>query len=95
MKWMRTHIEDNNEEFGEAAGVCSTCAGVMADIYKDAYSREIAKIDFESSDDDNVLTSADRERVWLASDRARLVAIIGLEGYQEGMRQIADQAVSV
>jgi hypothetical protein len=72
----------------EEAVLCSTCTGIMADIYKAIFLRETAKIEFEPADEgDLVLTEADFDRVVTASERARVVTQIGLENYQEGMRQ--------
>ena len=84
------HFEaDNNAELEEeTTGIRSTCSELVTDIYKDVYLREIAKIEFQPSDGDDVLTSADWDRVWQASERARVVAIIRLDQYQE---RIAEQ----
>jgi hypothetical protein len=90
---MNEYQPENQDSWREeATGICSTCAAMAADIFKDVYLREIAKIEFEPNpDSDDVLTDADWDRVCLAAERARLVAQIGLEQYQEAMR-IAEHA---
>jgi hypothetical protein len=86
---------DNNAEFEfeeeAAAGICSTCTAVMADIYKAIFLQQIAKIEFEPAGEGYTVTSADFDRVCEAAERARVVAQIGLDGYQDGMRRIAQQ----
>jgi len=75
----------------EETAVCSTCAEVMADIYKSVFLRETAKIEFGPAAEDEVMTMADWDRVIDAAERARMIAQTGLTGYQEGMRRITEQ----
>jgi hypothetical protein len=59
--------------------------------HKAIFLQQIAKIEFEPAGEGYTVTSADFDRVCEAAERARVVAQIGLDGYQDGMRRIAQQ----
>ena len=89
MSEYQSENQDNWQD--EATGICSTCSQIVADIFKDVYLREIAKIEFQPADGGLVLTGPDWDQMWKAAERAQEVALIGLDYYQQALRRIAEQ----
>jgi hypothetical protein len=60
--YLQPASQEEEEDDEEAAGVCSTGAEIITEIYKAVFLRETAKIEFEPADEDEVMTMADFHR---------------------------------